>query len=177
MNYSRGFSFIELLVVMGIIALLSSALVLSVRSSGNTSALNQAGSVVGSDIRRMQSMALAGSSFQGSAMCGFGVHYVDDSTYLLFARSAPVSGTCASDVRPKTYEPGDVVVEQRRLSTTRIMVREAFPDVFYELPNPTTYLDGDASSNQVEIALVSRDDPTGTAVTVTVFTSGKIDVQ
>lgn len=159
---------------MAIIASFSGILVYNFRSSSsNATARNQSANIVSADIRRMQSMALAGSSYQGLPTCGFGVHYVDVRTYLLFAR--PYATPCDTGLYNAA---GDRIIEQKQLSNTRLMIKSSFFDIFFAPPHPTTYIGGSSSSSQppsvIEIVL-QQGAGSGTGTKISVYTSGKID--
>lgn len=180
MKLFRGFSLVEILVVMAIIALLSGALALNFRTAGtNTTARSQVANSVVSDVRRMQSMALAGSGFSGKAVCGYGINYFNPTRYILFAR--PIGSTsCNSDARPRTYQATiDVIIERVALRNPNFVFDSPFPDIFFELPNPTTYINGNPLVSQspavIAVALLQPSGPPE-KTTIYIFANGKIDI-
>ncbi len=185
---SKGFSIIELLLITAITATFSVVLILSFGfpPSGQT-ARYQSTSVVASDVRRVQSMALAGSGFQGSTVCGFGIHYVDKTTYLIYAGVLDGAVTRCQDAN-HNYQAGiDLTVETKVLINPRMEMRSTFLDFFFESPDPKTYIDNDPSlidslgeirSAKITIQLKNQQNcAQKTCVSVTIFASGEIDLK
>lgn len=171
----KGFTLIEMMIVMVIVAMLSSVLIVNFRSGATgIRGRSQAAAVVSSDLRRIQSMALAGSSWQSASMCGFGLHYVDSRSYLLFARPNDPGTPCIDDARPKRYRSGDVVIESKSVLGAPLSFEDAFPDVYYQIPYGRVYLDGAMTPGAADIGIMGN----GSEVThVIADTSGKIDIQ
>ncbi len=145
MKSNKGFSLVEVLVVTAIIAILSVALFFNFGTTArNRTARSQVASVVVSDIRRAQSMALAGTRFSGNAVCGYGVHYFSSVSYYIYAKAAPVGG--CSTVPTRNYQAGfDSVVQTQKLVNQNMEFRSSFSDIFFESPNPKTYINNSAS--------------------------------
>ena len=103
---SSGFSLTEMLIVMAIVAILSTLLLMNFRTTArNKTARNQVSSVVVSDLRRAQSMALSGAQKDGTIVCGYGLHYIDSQTYSLYAKIPP--GASCSGLTTRNYAAGD----------------------------------------------------------------------
>lgn len=171
---------IEMLVSIAILGLLSTLLVYNFRASATTkNGRVQALNAVVSDIRRAQSMALAGSSYNGRAVCGFGVHYVDPTTYWIYARLAPVDGsTCASNGKSRTYDtsiPPDPIVESRMLVNSKMVFRAAFVDIYFELPGARTYVNNRADPGIASNLYIGPLGGAGSSL-VSVYTSGRMVV-
>lgn len=172
----RGFTIIELMVVMGILAMLSTMLLLNFRSSGTSvSAQNQAASAVASDIRRMQSLSLAGSLYNTSVVCGYGVHYLDATSYRLFARTLVTGSSCVSGAT--LYQAADKTIEDRKIVNSRMSFSAPFADVYFEVPYGKTYTNGNGSLVQAPLTIgVIVTGQAAPIVTIKIYTSGKIDV-
>ena len=172
MNRHKGFSLIELIVVMSIVAVLGTTLVLNFRSSAtNTAARHQVAFTVSSDLRRAQSMAVSESGHQGTPACGFGLHYVSPTRYQIFAH---ILGGASCGM--KTYQPGDPIIETKNIQNSAMSFKESFADVYFELPYAKAYLGGDSDPSQapVTIEIVVTGEVAGTVLSV--HQSGKIDV-
>lgn len=178
---SEGFSLIELLIVSAIIATFSVALILNFRASPKTRvARNQVAAVIMSDIRRAQAMASSGSRFGGNIVCGYGVRYVSNVSYSIYAKAVPVSGPCSS-LSTRNYLSGDLAIETKTLTNINMEIRSAFSDVFFEPPDPKTYINNNPSlggpSITISIQLKGQQNCAQQSCTqITVYPSGSVDV-
>lgn len=180
-----GFSVLEMAVVTGMISILATVFLLNFReNSTSTSARHQISSVIIADLRRAQSLALAGATWSGQIVCGFGVHYLDKDRYLIYAGAAESSSCSAAN---RNYQSGtDFVVETRQVNHSRLeisgSVAGSFYDIFFEAPDPKVYLNGNASltvsPTSTEIYVVKRDESClpANCTTVSVYTSGRINL-
>lgn len=178
---SKGFSIIELLVISAIIATFSVVLILNFKpSSTSKTARVQTASVILSDIRRAQSMSLSGSRYQGNLVCGYGVHYINQTSYLIYAKAIPISGACSS-MTTRNYQIGDLIAETKNLVNYSMEMRSPFLDIFFEPPDPKTYLNNifslAASPQIILIQLKGQSVCTQQSCTqVTIYSSGQIDI-
>lgn len=97
----KGFTLIEMLVVMSIVALLSVLILAQYRYAQKQYALQQAAEKLASDIRRAQNMAISGAGITQN-IYGYGIYLKkDDSTYTLYADTEPTrttkNGNCFYD--------------------------------------------------------------------------------
>lgn len=178
-----GFSIIELLVVSAIIATFSVVLILNFRMSPQSrTAREQTASVVLSDIRRAQSMALAGSQFSGVTVCGFGIHYVNITSYLIYAGVLDGGATRCQDTNHNYQAGTDLMVENRKLINDNMEIRSSFLDVFFELPDPKTYINNSASlaAPPVIIQIQKKGQANcgqQSCTSVEIYTSGKLELK
>lgn len=179
---NRGFTLVEVLLVTAIIATFSVVLILSFRSSPrNRVARNQTASVIVSDIRRAQSMASAGSRFQGNIVCGYGINYVSPTSYRLYAGVLDGGATKCQDAN-RNYQAGiDLIVESKILINTNMEIRSSFNDVFFEPPDPKTYINNSYSLTgpavTISIQLKGQQNCGGQSCTqITIYPSGQIDL-
>ena len=178
----NGFSIIELVIISAIIATFSVVLILNFRASPkNRVARNQVAAVIVSDVRRMQSAATASSRFQGSTVCGYGIHYVNNTSYLLYAGVLDGGATRCQNTN-HNYQSGiDRIVETRPLINSNMEIRAAFLDVFYEPPDPKTYINNSpllsGATTTVSIQLKGQSSCSGQSCTqITIYPSGQIDI-
>lgn len=163
-----------------IIAVLSAALLFNFGTSAkNKTARLQTASVVNSDIRRAQSMALSGTRFGGNAVCGYGIHYLSSNSYQVYAKAIPVGG-CPT-VSTRNYQTGDLIVEVKKLVNKNMEFRSSFPDIFFESPDPKTYINNSASLTDspitITIQLVGQANCSGqTCTKIEIYTSGRINL-
>ena len=137
MSKARGFTIIEIVVILGIIALLTSSLILYSRSGERQVILFREQSRIISALSRAKSLALA-TFGQPDVPCGYGVHFEARRTFLIFK---DLSFDCAtSDHR---YSGGEEVVESFELSP--VISFDALPitDVVFIPPDPTVILTPD----------------------------------
>ncbi len=142
---NNGFTLVEVLVVTAIIATLSVALFFNFGTTArNRTARSQVASIIVSDIRHAQSMALSGTRFNGNIFCGYGIHYVDHTTYLLYAGVDEGLARCQD--ANHNYQAGiDSVVQTQKLINQNMELRSSFLDIFFESPDPKTYINNSAS--------------------------------
>lgn len=181
-----GFSVAEMLVVAMVIGVLSVSMVVTFRdSSTNANARHLVSSVLIADIRRAQSLALSGSQFQAQTVCGYGIHYENATSYIIFA-GIRVGGGSRCATHPKKWRGSDLTVETRVIGNDKFNVIApgggAFRDIFFEPPDPKTYLDGSYSltaaplSTGINVVVKGQSCVPTNCTTVTVYTSGRIDV-
>ena len=177
----NGFSVIELLVISAIIATFSVVLILNFRSSPKTRvARNQVAAIIVSDIRRVQSMAVAGNRYQGNVVCGYGIEYVSNVSYRLYAKPVPAAGPCSS-VSTRNYQAGDLIVETKNLTNSNMEIRSSFSDVFFEPPDPKTYINNNPALNGpttvISIQLKGQTNCAQQSCTqITIYPSGQINL-
>lgn len=83
----RGFTFVETVIVMGIVATLAGIATISVMSSQRRASLVEVTDILVSDIQTQQSKAMTGQAVSGVMPAGYGV-YFESSRYTLFAGSS-----------------------------------------------------------------------------------------
>ena len=137
----KGFTLIEVVVVMGITVLLTGFMIQNF--SRTRVDLNQSRLLVQDAIREAQSLALAGSVYAGSGKfssyrCGYGVHF-ESGSYLVFAGPDAAAVDCSAQDR--AYNPGtDDIVRTALFSNNTVEIALPAPDIFFEPPNPATYI-------------------------------------
>ena len=134
---NSGFTLVEVVVYASLTAVFSTIFLLNLRSySTNASVLERASAAVISDFRRAQNRAIAGADFQGSSICGYGLHYLSSDSYLIYAGGG---STCSSANR--NYQNGqDFDVQTVKIVENNIKFKSSFNDIFFEPPDPKTYL-------------------------------------
>jgi Tfp pilus assembly major pilin PilA len=90
MQKVRGFTLLEITVVISIIILLSTIFLASYRGGEKQFALKRSAHQIAQDLRRAQEMAMSGQEFKGAFQGGFGIHFTvtpedeNTGTYTLF---------------------------------------------------------------------------------------------
>lgn len=82
----KGFTLIEMLVVLAVIAVISSLLIASYRTAQKRYALESAAQNLVSDLREVQAMAMSGAVKTTEIIYGYGVHFDENTSYyIIFA--------------------------------------------------------------------------------------------
>lgn len=157
-------------------------LILNFRSSPrNQVARSQTAAAIVSDIRRVQAMASAGSRFQNNIVCGYGIHYISSTSYILYAGGLDGGATTCQNANRNYQVAADLMVETKSIINSNMEIRLSFNDVFFEPPDPKTYINNSAlltgPSATISIQLKGQASCGGTSCTqITIFPSGQIDI-
>lgn len=169
-----GFTLIEVMIVATITVLITGFLV--VNFSRSRVDLNQVTVVVADAIREAQSLALSGSLIRGTYRCGYGIHFTSDG-YLIYA--GPDSGVVDCSVQNRDYNTGDVDVRQGFLPSNALEIVPS-PDIFFEPPNPTTYIGGSSDPSITATVTIRRKGaqcPGADCRRIVVTTAGQVQTQ
>lgn len=170
-----GFTLIEMAVVAAIIGLLSTVIIINFSRSRID--LTQSTTLVTATIRQAQSEAISSAQFGGSSPCGYGVHYIDATHYAIYVGPSAASTDCQNIDR--NYQAGqDTLLQTQSFVDTRIQFMSSFNDIYFEPPDPKTYLNNSAALNQAPISITlgvqGTTCPTN-CKTINVYPSGKIE--
>lgn len=161
----NGFSLIEMMVVMSIIAILAVLVLANYQASQKRYALAQAVQRLVSDLRKTQNMAISGSGIYS----GYGIYANSNSTsYVIFGNNG---GT------PR-FDDGDVALETINLPP-KIKILSVSPlrgglDITFKPPAPTTYINGQSTLGSSAVFTLQTEDGSLTK-TATVTTAGLIN--
>lgn len=159
----RGFSIIEMMVVLGILVLLTSLLVLYNRSGERQLlVLREKARLVGT-LLRAKSLAI-NTFVEDEPACGYGVH-IDPPRYFIFrdraidCRTGDHIYTEASD----DIVPGTDVVVPAAISMSFV----GATDIVFVPPDPQVFLNGGTAIETALISLATSDGATETGVLIT----------
>jgi len=173
----KGFTLIEILVVAGIIGFMSTSII--VNFSRNRINLQESYGFLTSQIRIAQSDAVSSTKYNNYNPCGYGVHYIDSTHFALYAGPNATISNCQS-INRNYSSLEDALLKSQTFQDARIQFKSPFQDIFFEPPDPKTYLNNDASLNQapqaITIGVTGTTCPTD-CKTIYIYPSGKIDVQ
>ncbi|MDZ4284434.1 MAG: prepilin-type N-terminal cleavage/methylation domain-containing protein, partial [Patescibacteria group bacterium] len=144
----RGFTAIELLVAIAIVALITTLTLIDFRSATRRVRLELEAQKIALEIRRAQSLAAHAQQFAGTAPCGYGLYFdplvsPGPGSFIIFAELTSLLGGCSepfSYVSETTAVDADGTVEQVRLNEDVQITALSQPrlTVFFLTPAPTT---------------------------------------
>jgi prepilin-type N-terminal cleavage/methylation domain-containing protein len=176
-----GFTLVEMLIVTAIIGVLSGVLIVNFRTSNQNQAALQRGALeLVSEIRRIQTMSTVTNDIEGNIPCGFGIHHDGPtaSSFIYTYFDTKGGGSC-STVATRNYVIGDTKISDFQFSDSNMEFKSSFLDVFFEPPNPKTYIDNNSSlvlaPMNIQIGFKG-----GTCaadcIDIQVYTSGRIEI-
>lgn len=176
-NTRRGFTFIEILVVIFITALLSTLILVNYRSGQQRYAVNSAAQKMAADLRRAQNLALSGTLMPSGCTIGtdcstgFGIHVDSTSQYKIFYNKPGMPGGWQYKYRSNPPVPS-VDLPGGTVSLPSGVTVNTGNDVFFTPPDPTTYINGDNFGSRTFTLTAGSN-----TRTVIVNSSGRIDIQ
>jgi type II secretory pathway pseudopilin PulG len=183
----RGFTLIEVLIIAAVVTIVTTFMINNFSSSRTY--LRDSTNAVLSDIRSAQSRSISGAHFNNETepRCGYGVHYIDTDSYLIFVAPQPeaANGFCSSLDRNYnsvgSISVRDLIVEQKDILNDGLMFANSFNDIFFEPPDPKTYINGvyavDNSSERITIREIANGCAGEPCKSICVYHSGKIEVK
>ena len=173
----KGFTLVELMVVVVVIAVVSSAILLSWEPARESFDLRHAAFQIAGDLRRIQQLSLSTQQFHCSPLpaedhTGYGLYLNTNSS-----TSYQVFENCNDANR--SWDSGE---EQQTLSLTSGVSIQGLKvggstvnslSILFVPPNPDTYINENSGSSEAEITLTNG---TTTAV-IKINNSGRIEVE
>lgn len=175
MKNIKGFTLIEVLVIISIITIMTVALFSNYGKNNEMFALERSAQKLEQDVRRTQDMAMSG--FEGSSsILGYGIYFNTSSpnSYIIYRE--------INDVTPvMSYETGDTIKETVSLEagikicSLTDSTSVSTLSVSFEPPNPLTYIDAVSSGKTAIITLCLISDVSRTR-TITINNAGMVQV-
>lgn len=175
-NRGAGFSLVELLVVAAITGIISTFMLINFQRTRVD--LTESSSIFIADLRATQSKALASAKYNsGSGLkirCGYGIHYIDLTSYSIYAGPDAASNECKTQNR--NLDGADTTVSTKKFTNEKIEFKAVFNDIFWEPPHPYTYLNNSSASASIIITIGKKGGtcPEDCKI-INVSTSGKIE--
>ncbi|MBI4812210.1 prepilin-type N-terminal cleavage/methylation domain-containing protein [Candidatus Falkowbacteria bacterium] len=149
----RGFTLIELIVSISVIAMMSGLFLANYHSANKRSELASAAQKTASDIRLAQQFSLGANEFNGAPPAGGWGIYFDESSpdsYIIFADIDENRNYDSGEEHARVNLPVGVSIEEIEDSDTGIIITNA--SVVFLPPDPITYINN-SSGNNVSITL------------------------
>lgn len=171
---SAGFTLIELIVSISIIAMMSGLFLTNYHSTNKTSELRMTAQKLASDLRLAQNYSLGSKEYGGNMPAGgWGVHLdrvVSPNSYIIFADN---DGNMQYDSGEGDVDKGGMVVAlPAGVSIQEINIGSPidFVDITFLPPDPMTNIwDGASTNNLISIVLTENSTNTTKAVEVNFF--------
>lgn len=174
----KGFTIIEMLVIVGIMLLMSGVLIIYSRSGETASVVIRQAAKMVSDINRTKNLAITTASFktsEGSMVhpCGYGVYFDsvnEPNRYIIFA---DLSSDCdvSDHIRPID---GLSDLETIPLTTPLAISNKNINQVFFLSPDPTVFL-GSEEGGEIKTGEITIKAPNSeTEVKVKVSKTGQV---
>lgn len=179
-----GFTLIEVLVVAGIIGYVTTFFIANFSRSRIN--FNEASEVLKSNFRIAQTKAISSTKFDNKIRCGYGIRYVNNTSYAIYVGENATTHNCPAqnrDYNPISGNPDtDANVETVKFADPRIEFKTIFRAIYFEPPDPKTFVidSGGTVHNEPNYSLgIVIGKIGGTCPqdcrTITISTSGKIE--
>jgi len=176
---NKGFTLVELLVVISIISLLSVVVFANYRVGEKQFALQRLAHKLAQDIRRAQAMTMgavecpSGTNCAGQIPPGYGIYLKQgDTFYKLYADTNPSDGN-------EQYNAGDVVIEEIYFEKG-VYIHSANPASFsinFKPPDPTIKIRGGGQDKIESTITIALQSDTSKTKTIKVNKVGLIEVE
>lgn len=171
-----GFTLMELVVVISMIVAILSIFLVNYRAGGSNQSLNLAAQKLAFDIKKAQSLTIAGVNIKSSdtpkSNCGYGINISSEPAfeYKIF-----LDNNCNNK-----YEASDTEIERIELPHKIQVLRFSTSppsslDITFNPPRPTTSINNNQNTTSVDIVLNIEDDPLAIK-TISVTTGGQINI-
>lgn len=173
-----GFTLVEVAVVATITGIITAAMILNFQRSRIDLTLSANEFI--ENVRSAQSRALASARYNSGMgpkiRCGYGIRYVSPTSYSMYV--GPDSSSVDCSTLDRNYDGTDTIIMTRVFTDARVEFKSPFNDIFYEPPDPKTYINNDPSltlpPQAITIGKTGGTCPNDCRTT-NVYTSGKIE--
>lgn len=167
-SQQRGFTLVEIIIVMSIISLMSVAILANYRNAEKRYLVDQTAQKLASNIRKAQNMAMSGVDMSAGRY-GYGIYIRQaDNFYIIYADVNHNSSHQPVDLTIETiYFPEGIEIDSITPISSRI-------DIFFEPPDPITNINYPVPSGTGMITLKYKD--TSFTKTITATIAGLVQV-
>ena len=179
---NKGFTVVEIVVVLGIMAVITGIVLFNVGSEKQNAALFRSAQNLSLNLRKAENNALSSKVFKDSKVpCGWGVHFngVDSTSYAIFADTTIAQNCFGRNYKMDSGEELETVnleagVKIKSINNNILDIN--ISDVVFTPPAPlvrfTSFYGGQDGSNTINIILVNKNSSTRTiAINKTGFIS------
>lgn len=182
----KGFTLVEIVLVTAIIGLFSVLLLIKFRSAeSNQVMLAREAQMIISDIRRAQTLAIAGYQVSGQTVCGFGIARPNENPkntrYWFYAGKASAGSDCES-AEQRYKDSGseiDILMQNINIRNSKIQIGNSYPDIFFEVPGSKVYFNNSEAdyddSQDLRLEIIGLSCPAN-CKTIRIWGTGKIDL-
>lgn len=152
----KGFTLVELLVVISISMVIGAAAIMNFTGGERTNAVTRAANLILTKVRSVQNKATTVAQGNGNVPCGYGLHYQNETSLKIFSVSPKSSFKCAninsssSDESNRKYgstaESVSSDLETVELKRPNVVKIEPFSDIYFVPPEGLVYIDGERVS-------------------------------
>lgn len=175
---SSGFTLVEVAVVAVITGFISTFLLINFQRSRVDLSLTS--NEIITNLRLAQTKAAASTKYDSGSgskiRCGYGIRYLDSKTYIMYAGPDASAVNCTALNR--NYDGADVSIMTKTLSESKVEFKSPFNDIFFEPPDPKTFLNNNSSTTigpqAITIGIIGGTCPQD-CKTINVYTTGKIE--
>ena len=177
----KGFTLIEVMVVVVVIGLLSTLLLANYRSSSRGSELQHEAQRLAGDIRKAQNMAMSSFKYKekegdvGEVPCGYGIHFFANDSYSLWRDLSVDPGDKECLQSDKQYNSGETIGRMVNL-LENINLESPKNDIFFMPPDAKVLFDGDEIIGALEIEIKLSDDA-GNYKIITLNNFGLVEIE
>ncbi len=166
MSNNRGFTVIEMLVIIGALSLISAILIVYIRTGGYQIILFREQAKIVSILSRAKYLAI--STFgKAGVPCGYGVHFEEPSTFFIFK---DLADDC--QVSDQKYSETDAIYESFQLDPNIKFDTLTLSDILFIPPDPSVVL----TPLQNEATIIIKTIKAENSATIKINNAGQISI-
>ena len=158
---NKGFTLLEITVVISIITLLSTIFLANYRQGEKNFALQRSAHQLAQDLRRAQEMTMAGREFKGKFQGGYGIHLVKGTgEYILFIDCDDDDVFDEGNTTCDNFGTEDILIEEvsrfsleEGITIKEILPSSPFLDIKFYPPDPSTTITPAPANDSATITL------------------------